>query len=90
MTPSQPSQPVEPSRQAPNTVSLADEGAVKRILLESMFSLWSTVNNLSRLRPGFELASAEDMAIPQCVDSADEAIAIIREHHAQWRSRQGV
>ena len=247
MTPSQPFQPVEPSRQAPNTVSLADEEAVKRILVESMFSLWSTVNNLSRLRPsrreryrvtifgsartqpghwvyaevkrmagelaalgcdivtgggpglmqaanegaaergaaervqnmgirvqlpfeqevnpfveqafehqtfftrlqhfvllsdafivapggigtvlestmiwqllqvrhmndiplvftgpmwrelvdwarrymlrpGFELASAEDMAIPQCVDTADEAIAIIREHNAQWQLRQG-
>jgi uncharacterized protein (TIGR00730 family) len=41
------------------------------------------------LRPGFELASAEDMAIPQCVDTADETIAIIREHHAQWLLRQG-
>jgi len=30
------------------------------------------------LRPGFELANAEDMKIPQCVDTADEAIAIIR------------
>ena len=42
-----------------------------------------------RLRPGFELASAEDMTIPQCVDTADEAIAIIREHHGQWLLRQG-
>ncbi|MFZ0468566.1 MAG: hypothetical protein WAL92_06565, partial [Thiogranum sp.] len=41
------------------------------------------------LRPGFELASAEDMTIPQCVDTADEAIAIIREHHGQWLLRQG-
>jgi uncharacterized protein (TIGR00730 family) len=41
------------------------------------------------LRPGFELAGAEDMTIPQCVDTADEAIAIIREHHGQWLSRQG-
>jgi uncharacterized protein (TIGR00730 family) len=40
------------------------------------------------LRPGFELASAEDMTIPQCVDTADETIAIIRERHAQWLSRQ--
>ena len=37
------------------------------------------------LRPGFELANAEDMKIPQCVDSADEAIAIIRAHHATWK-----
>ncbi len=36
------------------------------------------------LRPGFELANAEDMKIPRCVDTADEAIAIIRESHARW------
>ena len=41
------------------------------------------------LRPGFELANGEDMAIPQCVDTADEAIAIVRDHHAQWLSRKG-
>src|SRR5262245_17756019 len=31
------------------------------------------------------LASAEDMNIPRCVHTADEAIALIREHHARWR-----
>ena len=36
------------------------------------------------LRPGFELASPADARIPQCVDGADEAIAVIREHHARW------
>lgn len=36
------------------------------------------------LRPGFELANAKDMKIPCCVDTADEAIAIVREHHAHW------
>jgi predicted Rossmann-fold nucleotide-binding protein len=36
------------------------------------------------LRPGFELASAEDFVIPRCVDDADQAIAVIREHHARW------
>jgi uncharacterized protein (TIGR00730 family) len=30
------------------------------------------------------LANPEDMAIPRCVDSADEAIALIREHHSRW------
>lgn len=39
-------------------------------------------------RPGFELASAEDMKIPHCVDTADEAIALIREHHARWLAGQ--
>jgi predicted Rossmann-fold nucleotide-binding protein len=36
------------------------------------------------LRPELSLASPEDMNIPKCVDGADEAIAIIREHHAKW------
>jgi len=30
------------------------------------------------------LASVEDMAIPQCVANGDAAIALLREHHAQW------
>jgi hypothetical protein len=41
------------------------------------------------LRPGFELANVADLKIPVCVEGADEAIAIIREHHAQWKSEQG-
>ena len=34
------------------------------------------------------LASAEDVAIPQCVQTADEAIAVLREHHARWRAQE--
>lgn len=41
------------------------------------------------LRPGFELASAEDMQIPHCVDNAEQAVAVIREHHARWLAAQG-
>lgn len=41
------------------------------------------------LRPGFELASAADVMIPQCVDTADEAIAVIRSHHARWLAARG-
>lgn len=40
------------------------------------------------LRPGFELASAEDVKIPQCVDDADGAIAIIEKEHAKWLAAQ--
>ena len=32
-------------------VSLSDEESVRRILIDALFSLWSTANNLSRLRP---------------------------------------
>jgi hypothetical protein len=35
----------------PTTVSLADEEAVRRILVDTLFGLWVTVNNLTRLRP---------------------------------------
>jgi hypothetical protein len=31
------------------------------------------------------LANPEDMTIPRCAANADEAIAIIREHHRAWR-----
>lgn len=34
------------------------------------------------------LADASDFEIPQCVPGADEAIAIIREHHSLWRDTQ--
>ena len=38
------------------------------------------------LRPGFELASEKDLAIPHCVPGAHEALAILRESHAAWQS----
>jgi uncharacterized protein (TIGR00730 family) len=34
------------------------------------------------------LASERDIAIPQCVEGADEAIALLREHHARWLQAQ--
>ena len=39
---------------------------------------------------GFDvpLASPEDIAIPRCVPSAEEAIAIVREHRAKWLRAQ--
>src|ERR1700751_647137 len=37
--------------QTPNTVSLADEEAVKQLLVHTVFGLWDIVNNLTRLRP---------------------------------------
>jgi hypothetical protein len=40
------------------------------------------------LRPGFELASPQDMKIPICVRGAEQAIAVIREHQAKWRAAQ--
>ncbi|HEY1376636.1 MAG TPA: LOG family protein [Gemmataceae bacterium] len=34
------------------------------------------------------LAGAADMAIPQCLATGDEAVAVIREHHARWLREQ--
>jgi hypothetical protein len=39
-----------PSHTSP-TVSLADEEAVRRIVVDTLFGLWATINNLTRLRP---------------------------------------
>lgn len=40
------------------------------------------------LRPGFELAKEQDLAIPICVDTAAEAVAIVREHHEKWAAEK--
>ena len=90
----------------PGIVSLADEEAVKQILVSTVYGLWDIVNNLTRLRPSRNerdrvtifgsarahllasqppLASAEDVTIPRCVNTADEAIALIVEDLARWR-----
>ena len=37
--------------QGANAVSLADEEAVKKILVDSVLGLWDVVNNLTRVRP---------------------------------------
>ena len=39
------------------------------------------------LDPDTPLAAADDMTIPQCVANAEEAIALLREHHAAWRQQ---
>jgi uncharacterized protein (TIGR00730 family) len=41
----------ERHEEKPGTVSLADEEAVKQILVSTVFGLWDVVNNLTRLRP---------------------------------------
>lgn len=46
---------------------------------------WAGTN---MLRPGFELASPEDMQIPRCVISGEDVIGIVREHQARWLAAQ--
>jgi uncharacterized protein (TIGR00730 family) len=40
----------------------------------------------SMLDPRLALASARDFEIPRCVDTADEAIALVRTLHEEWRA----
>lgn len=40
------------------------------------------------LDPDTPLAAADDMAIPQCVANAEEAITLLREHHTAWRDQR--
>ena len=54
--------------------------------------LWTDLIEWARrhmLRPEFILAKPEDMDIPICLQSADEAITVIRERHAEWLREQG-
>ena len=53
--------------------------------------MWSDLVEWAKtymLRPTFELANPDDMEIPQCVNDADEAIALVREYHARWKEQQ--
>jgi hypothetical protein len=42
----------------------------------------------SMLDPRLHLANAEDLKIPVCLETADEAIAIVRDMHARWQAQR--
>jgi uncharacterized protein (TIGR00730 family) len=49
--------------------------------------MWADLVGWARthlLTSKLQLANPEDIDIPRCVNTADEAIALIREHHARW------
>ncbi len=46
---------------------------------------WAKLNLVSK---ELRLANPEDMLIPQCVETADEAIAILQRHHTRWAATQ--
>jgi uncharacterized protein (TIGR00730 family) len=45
---------------------------------------WAKVSMQDRRLP---LASPKDLEIPRCVDTADEAIALVRDLHRAWQAR---
>jgi uncharacterized protein (TIGR00730 family) len=52
--------------------------------------MWADLVEWARqhlLDPRLPLASPKDMDIPQCVNTADEAITLIREQHGRWQKR---
>jgi uncharacterized protein (TIGR00730 family) len=42
----------------------------------------------SMLDPRMPLANPEDIGIPRCLETADEAIAVVRELHDTWKRQQ--
>jgi uncharacterized protein (TIGR00730 family) len=59
------------------------------ILVGNMWAELVSWAKKNLLKPELNLANAEDMSIPRCVNTADEAIALIREHHAKWLKENG-
>lgn len=45
---------------------------------------WATT---AMLDPRLALANPRDLKIPQCLDTADEAVAVVRDLHAKWKAR---
>ncbi len=58
------------------------------ILIGKMYAELIAWARTYMLRPEFPLANAEDMEIPLCVNTADEAITMIRKHHRAWKKEQ--
>jgi len=64
---------------------------VENVPLVLVGKMWTGLVEWSRtsmLDPRLPLASPEDMDIPRCVETADEAIALVRELHAKWVKQQ--
>jgi predicted Rossmann-fold nucleotide-binding protein len=61
---------------------------VPLILVGKMWNGLVDWASASMLDPRLHLANAEDLKIPRCLETADEAIAVVRELHATWQSRQ--
>jgi uncharacterized protein (TIGR00730 family) len=63
-------------------------GDVPLVLVGKMWRGLVDWTSTSMLDPRLPLASPEDMRIPQCLETADEAIALVRQHHAEWLALQ--
>jgi uncharacterized protein (TIGR00730 family) len=60
---------------------------VERVPLILVGKMWTGLvqwSKTSMLDARLPMANPEDLDIPQCVDTADEAIALVRALHAKW------
>jgi len=58
------------------------------MLIGKMYAELVAWSRKHMLDPRFPLARPEDMEIPICVNTADEAIGLLRRYHASWRKVQ--
>lgn len=64
---------------------------VQEVPLIFVGKMWAQLVEWARLHlldPRLPLASPEDLEIPKCVNTADEAITLLRDYHARWQLRQ--
>jgi predicted Rossmann-fold nucleotide-binding protein len=60
---------------------------VPLILVGKMWKSLVEWTRVSMLDPRLALANAKDLQIPQCLETADEAIAVIRDLHKEWQAK---
>ena len=61
---------------------------VPLILVGKMWKDFVDWTKGSMLGPELQLANKQDLEIPRCLDTADEAIALLRDLHSTWLERQ--
>lgn len=70
---------------------LLQVGHVKDVPLIFVGKMWHELvewAGKNMLRPELNLASPKDMDIPHCLDTADEAIVLLRQKHVEWQKKQ--
>jgi predicted Rossmann-fold nucleotide-binding protein len=70
---------------------LLQVGHIERAPLIFVGRMWSALVEWAReymLDPRLFMAASEELSIPRCVGTADEAIALIRDDHSRWRRLQ--
>jgi predicted Rossmann-fold nucleotide-binding protein len=61
---------------------------VDKVPLVLVGKMWDGLVDWTRtsmLDPRLQLANPEDLDIPHCVDTADEAVALVRQFQAEWK-----